>query len=68
MFRLLKYAILFFIGYRILKMLFGETVKSTAPANNSRVGGMRINPANSRKNDPAPSTQEGEYIDFEEVK
>jgi len=68
MFRLIKYAIFFFIGYRIIKMIFGEPVKHSLPDNDRPAGGIRINQSDLDKSPARPTPADEEYIEYEEVK
>ena len=60
MFRLLKYIVLFFLGYKIIQLLFGSKDKS--PSANDNTTPIRNDSNQSRHPD------EGEYIEYEEVK
>ena len=58
MFRLLKYALIFFLGYKIIKTLFGKKEEAPVP------------PIDNSGNKPNNnfSEKKGYYIDFEEIK
>jgi hypothetical protein len=67
MFRILKYVVLFFLGYKLLKSIFGN------PSNNlneeKRPNRIRKNENTEPHQDPIGKKPiEGEYIDFEEIK
>ncbi|MBK9354370.1 MAG: hypothetical protein IPN09_10530 [Bacteroidetes bacterium] len=67
MFKIFKYIALFFLGYKLLKSIFGN------PSNNLN---EEKKPNRIRKNENSEPNQEpiekkpieGEYIDFEEIK
>lgn len=59
MFRLIKYALIFFLGYKIIKMLFGSKPEPKQPFSEPK-------PPQNHKNNF--SEKEGEYIDYEEIK
>ena len=71
MFRLLKYALLFFAAYRILKMLFGDKrpVQQTS-VEADKLGGMTIKKTtgNTGTTSASPAPNESEYIEYEEVR
>ena len=59
MFRLLKYALIFFLGYKIIKTLFGQKAEAPVPPNQPDGGNKHNNNFSEKK---------GDYIDFEEIK
>lgn len=59
MFRLLKYALIFFLGYKLVKMLFATKAEAPVPP---------VNPNGNNKPNNNFSEKKGDYIDFEEIK
>lgn len=64
MIRLLTYAVFFYLGYRVLKMLFGDRGQQYVRGNNPDGMSMRQPPPP----DPQRNSDDGEYIEYEEVK
>lgn len=67
MFRILKYIVLLFVGYKLLKSVFG--VSSQKINNAKEPNRVKENGNNEPKVEPTDKKpKEGEYIDFEEIK
>lgn len=66
MFRILKYIILFVLGYRLIKMIFGNQTNIDPSKTQTRVKSDENKAP--EKETIAPKEKEGEYIDYEEIK
>lgn len=64
MFRMLKYFLIFFLGYYIIRKLFGPKQAEKQPEVPATPRPEFFNETSSRSN----RRQEGEYIDYEEIK
>jgi hypothetical protein len=64
MLRLLSYAVFFYLGYRMLKLLFGNN-KQHIPSNQHK---HDVYIKQQSPDVSPPHSQDGEYIEYEEIK